>query len=156
VGSARGGLGLRGGDGCCRVGDACDEFRCSSCRCTAWRHRIWSCYIAKCSPCSVFIAAPYCTIGAPECCCSSSEIESGAIYVSHTILFFLAPRATVDNYNLGLSECINVKMSLLVWLFYYQAKIPDEVIAREIVINDADPSVRYKLTKRQTQEEVNP
>jgi hypothetical protein len=69
---------------------------------------------------------------------------------------FLAPRGTVDNYNLGLSECIYVKMSLLVWLFYYQAKIPDEVIAREIVINDADPSVRYKLTKRQTQEEVNP
>nr|AGT17016.1 hypothetical protein SHCRBa_059_B13_F_20 [Saccharum hybrid cultivar R570] len=35
-----------------------------------------------------------------------------------------------------------------------QAKIPDEVIAREIVINDADSSVRYKLTKRQTQEEI--
>ncbi|KAG0552181.1 hypothetical protein BDA96_01G487100 [Sorghum bicolor] len=35
-----------------------------------------------------------------------------------------------------------------------QAKLPDEVIAREIVINDADPSVRYKLTKRQTQEEI--
>ncbi|KQK22907.1 hypothetical protein BRADI_1g70000v3 [Brachypodium distachyon] len=35
-----------------------------------------------------------------------------------------------------------------------QAKIPDELIAREIVINDADPSVRYKLTKRQTQDEI--
>ncbi|KAL5219586.1 hypothetical protein ABZP36_020270 [Zizania latifolia] len=35
-----------------------------------------------------------------------------------------------------------------------QAKMPDELIAREIVINDADPSVRYKLTKRQTQEEI--
>ncbi|KAK8446470.1 hypothetical protein SEVIR_9G495200v4 [Setaria viridis] len=35
-----------------------------------------------------------------------------------------------------------------------QAKIPDEVIAREVVINDAEPSVRYKLTKRQTQEEI--
>nr|CAB3496674.1 unnamed protein product [Digitaria exilis] len=35
-----------------------------------------------------------------------------------------------------------------------QAKIPDEIIAREIVINDADPSVRYKLTKRQTQDEI--
>lgn len=35
-----------------------------------------------------------------------------------------------------------------------QPKIQDELIAREIVINDADPSVRYKLTKRQTQEEV--
>ncbi|KAF8730531.1 hypothetical protein HU200_016947 [Digitaria exilis] len=35
-----------------------------------------------------------------------------------------------------------------------QAKIPDETIAREIVINDADPSVRYKLTKRQTQDEI--
>ncbi|KAL5667816.1 hypothetical protein ACJX0J_020037, partial [Zea mays] len=33
------------------------------------------------------------------------------------------------------------------------AKIPYEVIAWEIVINNADPSVRYKLTKRQTQEE---
>ncbi len=33
-------------------------------------------------------------------------------------------------------------------------KIHDEVIAREIIINDADPGVRYKLTKRQTQEEV--
>ncbi|TVU47938.1 hypothetical protein EJB05_07556 [Eragrostis curvula] len=35
-----------------------------------------------------------------------------------------------------------------------QAKVPEEIIAREIVINDADPSVRYKLTKRQTQEEI--
>uniref|UniRef100_A0A0D9VR70 Protein RIK n=1 Tax=Leersia perrieri TaxID=77586 RepID=A0A0D9VR70_9ORYZ len=35
-----------------------------------------------------------------------------------------------------------------------QAKMPDELIAREIVINDAEPSVRYKLTKRQTQEEI--
>ncbi|KAG8074033.1 hypothetical protein GUJ93_ZPchr0006g45151 [Zizania palustris] len=35
-----------------------------------------------------------------------------------------------------------------------QAKMPDELIAREIIINDADPSVRYKLTKRQTQEEI--
>ncbi|CAM0871985.1 unnamed protein product [Alopecurus aequalis] len=35
-----------------------------------------------------------------------------------------------------------------------QAKIPDELIAREVVINDADPSVRYKLTKRQTQDEI--
>ena len=33
-------------------------------------------------------------------------------------------------------------------------KVHDEVISREIVINDADPGVRYKLTKRQTQEEV--
>ncbi|XP_051182563.1 protein RIK isoform X2 [Lolium perenne] len=35
-----------------------------------------------------------------------------------------------------------------------QARIPDELIAREVVINDADPSVRYKLTKRQTQDEI--
>lgn len=35
-----------------------------------------------------------------------------------------------------------------------QTKIQDEVIAREIVINDAEPNVRYKLTKRQTQEEI--
>lgn len=34
------------------------------------------------------------------------------------------------------------------------SKVHDEVISREIVINDADPGVRYKLTKRQTQEEV--
>ncbi|KAM0937897.1 putative KH domain containing protein RIK/BLOM7 [Dioscorea sansibarensis] len=34
------------------------------------------------------------------------------------------------------------------------SQIQDELIAREIVINDADPSVRYKLTKRQTQEEI--
>ncbi|KAL1360927.1 protein RIK isoform X2 [Arachis duranensis] len=34
-------------------------------------------------------------------------------------------------------------------------KIQDElIIAREIVINDAESSVRYKLTKRQTQEEI--
>ncbi|CAI9109834.1 OLC1v1009745C1 [Oldenlandia corymbosa var. corymbosa] len=32
--------------------------------------------------------------------------------------------------------------------------IQDEVIAREIVINDADSNVRYKLTKRHTQEEI--
>ncbi|XP_007032745.2 PREDICTED: protein RIK isoform X1 [Theobroma cacao] len=36
-----------------------------------------------------------------------------------------------------------------------QPKIQDElVIAREIVMNDAESSVRYKLTKRQTQEEI--
>ncbi|WCJ25589.1 RS2-interacting KH protein [Euphorbia peplus] len=36
-----------------------------------------------------------------------------------------------------------------------QPKIQDElIIAREIVINDAEPSLRYKLTKRQTQEEI--
>ncbi|KAK8587819.1 hypothetical protein V6N12_022294 [Hibiscus sabdariffa] len=36
-----------------------------------------------------------------------------------------------------------------------QTKIQDElVIAREIVINDAESSVWYKLTKRQTQEEI--
>lgn len=35
-----------------------------------------------------------------------------------------------------------------------QPKIQEELIAREIVINDADPSVRYRLTKRQTQEEI--
>lgn len=39
------------------------------------------------------------------------------------------------------------------WLCF-QPKIQDELIAREIVINDAEPTVRYKLTKRQTQEEV--
>lgn len=37
-----------------------------------------------------------------------------------------------------------------------QAKIQDELIAREITINDAEAGVRYKLTKRQTQEEVRP
>ncbi|XP_004304230.1 PREDICTED: protein RIK-like [Fragaria vesca subsp. vesca] len=36
----------------------------------------------------------------------------------------------------------------------YQPKIQDELIAREIVINDAESSIRYKLTKRQTQEEI--
>lgn len=35
-----------------------------------------------------------------------------------------------------------------------QTKIQDELIAREIVINDAETTVRYKLTKRQTQEEI--
>ncbi|KAL2329879.1 hypothetical protein Fmac_017460 [Flemingia macrophylla] len=36
-----------------------------------------------------------------------------------------------------------------------QQKIQDElIIAREIVINDAESSIRYKLTKRQTQEEI--
>ncbi|XP_061947858.1 protein RIK isoform X2 [Populus nigra] len=36
-----------------------------------------------------------------------------------------------------------------------QPKVQDElIIAREIVINDAESSVRYKLTKRQTQEEI--
>lgn len=33
-------------------------------------------------------------------------------------------------------------------------KIQDELIAREIVINDAESTIRYKLTKRQTQEEI--
>lgn len=35
-----------------------------------------------------------------------------------------------------------------------QPKVQDELIAREIVINDAEPTIRYKLTKRQTQEEI--
>ncbi|KAF9626659.1 hypothetical protein IFM89_038493 [Coptis chinensis] len=35
-----------------------------------------------------------------------------------------------------------------------QQKIQDELIAREIVINDAESTVRYKLTKRQTQDEI--
>ncbi|KAK4490745.1 hypothetical protein RD792_001450 [Penstemon davidsonii] len=35
-----------------------------------------------------------------------------------------------------------------------QPKIQDEIIAREIIINDADSAIRYKLTKRQTQEEI--
>ncbi|PKA49739.1 Protein RIK [Apostasia shenzhenica] len=35
-----------------------------------------------------------------------------------------------------------------------QTKAQDELIAREIVINDAEPTIRYKLTKRQTQEEI--
>ncbi|KAG8384618.1 hypothetical protein BUALT_Bualt04G0136600 [Buddleja alternifolia] len=35
-----------------------------------------------------------------------------------------------------------------------QPRIQDELIAREIVINDADSAIRYKLTKRQTQEEI--
>lgn len=35
-----------------------------------------------------------------------------------------------------------------------QPKIQEELIAREIVINDAESSIRYKLTKRQTQEEI--
>lgn len=41
------------------------------------------------------------------------------------------------------------------FLMLIQPKIQDElIIAREIVINDAESSVRFKLTKRQTQEEV--
>lgn len=35
-----------------------------------------------------------------------------------------------------------------------QPKIQEDLIAREIVINDAESAVRYKLTKRQTQEEI--
>ncbi|MQL72888.1 hypothetical protein Taro_005262 [Colocasia esculenta] len=38
--------------------------------------------------------------------------------------------------------------------FSFQPKIQDELIAREIVINDADAAIRCKLTKRQTQEEI--
>lgn len=45
---------------------------------------------------------------------------------------------------------------LLDFFLSLQPKIQDELIAREIVINDAEPTARYKLTKRQTQEEVNP
>ncbi|GAU28637.1 hypothetical protein TSUD_159180 [Trifolium subterraneum] len=47
---------------------------------------------------------------------------------------------------------------MCVEILHYAAeaqKIQDElVIAREIVINDAESSIRYKLTKRQTQEEI--
>ncbi|XP_073292642.1 protein RIK-like isoform X2 [Primulina huaijiensis] len=35
-----------------------------------------------------------------------------------------------------------------------QSRIQDELISREIIINDADSAIRYKLTKRQTQEEI--
>jgi hypothetical protein len=45
--------------------------------------------------------------------------------------------------------------SFLKYFSCVQPKVQDElIIAREIVINDAESSVRYKLTKRQTQEEV--
>ncbi|KAF5198204.1 Rik-like protein [Thalictrum thalictroides] len=37
---------------------------------------------------------------------------------------------------------------------FQKPKIQDELIAREIVINDAESTLRYKLTKRQTQEEI--
>lgn len=48
-----------------------------------------------------------------------------------------------------------VRVFFLKYFSCVQPKAQDElIIAREIVINDAESSVRYKLTKRQTQEEV--
>lgn len=51
---------------------------------------------------------------------------------------------------------INTSLVLItvLYIFFFQNKIQDELIAREIVINDAEPAIRCKLTKRQTQEEV--
>lgn len=48
-----------------------------------------------------------------------------------------------------------MSFSIYFILFLLQPKIQDELIAREIIINDAESTVRYKLTKRQMQEEVN-
>lgn len=54
------------------------------------------------------------------------------------------------------SSLVHMYIVLLDFFLSLQPKIQDELIAREIVINDAEPTARYKLTKRQTQEEVNP
>lgn len=53
------------------------------------------------------------------------------------------------------SQFMYVLVCVLKYFSCVQPKVQDElIIAREIVINDAESSVRYKLTKRQTQEEV--
>ena len=68
--------------------------------------------------------------------------ESGILTASLMSLAVILPIS-----RLGLQELVAKGLML-------PSKVHDEVISREIVINDADPGVRYKLTKRQTQEEV--
>ncbi|CAN1848086.1 Protein RIK, partial [Linum perenne] len=66
------------------------------------------------------------------------------------------PHALVTNLQVG--YCATIPPVLQVPSapqILVQPKIQDElIIAREIVINDAEASARYKLTKRQTQEEI--
>lgn len=69
---------------------------------------------------------------------------SGALLTNH----YMASSATVPVVPLPQNATVGVSRP-------NQLKIQEDlIIAREIVINDADPSVRYKLTKRQTQEEI--
>eukprot|EP01018_Ginkgo_biloba_P035251 Gb_05577 [translate_table: standard] len=77
------------------------------------------------------VALPSAFMSAPQISSASSVVQQNAAAIVQKINQDLA--------NKGLLS---------------QSKIQDELIAREIVINDADPAVRYKLTKRQTQEEI--
>ncbi|CAN1146290.1 Protein RIK [Linum perenne] len=66
----------------------------------------------------------------------------------------IAVPGVIPLYSVGsaAAPCASVPRALVTNL---QPKIQDElIIAREIVINDAEASARYKLTKRQTQEEI--
>ncbi|CAM6037443.1 unnamed protein product [Sphagnum compactum] len=66
---------------------------------------------------------------------------------------YSAPCSTVPN-NAAVAIVQKINQDLVTKGLIHPVKIHDEVIAREIIINDADPGVRYKLTKRQTQEEI--
>ncbi|KAG6716580.1 hypothetical protein I3842_04G056300 [Carya illinoinensis] len=73
----------------------------------------------------------------------------------------VAPVSTALLTNPLVSSCATIPLVLQASSIQQQTatmvpkpKIQDELIAREIVINDAESSVRYKLTKRQTQEEI--
>ncbi|KAH8946170.1 hypothetical protein BDL97_12G078900 [Sphagnum fallax] len=66
---------------------------------------------------------------------------------------YSAPCSTVPN-NAAVAIVQKINQDLVTKGLIHPVKIHDELIAREIIINDADPGVRYKLTKRQTQEEI--
>ncbi|CAM6102034.1 unnamed protein product [Calypogeia fissa] len=75
---------------------------------------------------------------------AASTAQSAAAQITPSAIVQQNAAAIVQKFNQDLAS-----KGLLI-----QAKIQDELIAREITINDADPGVRYKLTKRQTQEEI--
>jgi hypothetical protein len=149
VGSTRRGRCVGGGSSCCCCGGIARAERRSSVRPSIPRHYCLSC-CPECSPCPICIAAAARAVSASECCRCDSETESGM----RCMIYFTPPlQRPILAYVFTWPTCHH---SYYMWFLLPQAKIPDELIAREVVINDADPSVRYKLTKRQTQDEVNP
>jgi hypothetical protein len=76
------------------------------------------------------------------------------MYEERIPLVFTGNDSFHSSLNQGDSVCSLYPLDLVTKGLIHPVKIHDELIAREIIINDADPGVRYKLTKRQTQEEV--
>ncbi|KAK1295707.1 Protein RIK [Acorus calamus] len=69
--------------------------------------------------------------------------------------FISAGLAVPGGVPLGMGSLVGIALPIVApFSASFPPKIQDELIAREIVINDAEATVRYKLTRRQTQEEI--